>query len=172
MYRKIMVPLDGSPVAEAALYVACQLLEPGAGELVLVRMLENSRRAGAPEELESNRCESYLQIVAAHWFKPGRSVRVEVLRPGPRIAPVLHEAALRHECEVVVMTSHGRTGLDRRLAGSVAEELARRCSRPVLILGPQTPEVCRIKQELRQMSATTEPPGTLGNRLSALPRAF
>ena len=40
MYQRILVPLDGSPVAEAALEVASQMLEPNGGELVLVRMQE------------------------------------------------------------------------------------------------------------------------------------
>ncbi|MFN8610675.1 MAG: universal stress protein [Vulcanimicrobiota bacterium] len=152
MYRRIMVPLDGSPVAEAALEVAVGLLEPD-GELVLVRMQEATQNFEQVYDAEQIRCESYLSIVADRWRSQGRIVHVQVLEYQRRTATVLLEASTRLDCELVVMTSHGRTGLDRRLSGSVSEELARRCSRPVLILGPQTPEVIRIKLELREMSA-------------------
>lgn len=150
MYRRIMVPLDGSPLAEAALVVACELLEPQAGTLVLVRVQEQPVTTVEDERL---RCRDYLEIVARQWRQPQRSVQSEVLDRQRRTSLALNEAAIRLECELVVMTSHGRTGLDRRVSGSVAEELARQCPRPVLILGPRTPEVCRIKQELRAMSS-------------------
>ena len=51
-----------------------------------------------------------------------------------------------------MLTSNGRTGLERVLMGSVAEDVARICTCPVLILGPQTSEVRRIKDEIQAMS--------------------
>lgn len=161
MYQRILVPLDGSPVAEAALEVASQMLEPNGGELVLVRMQEQSDESWPPDlpavaeayDSERIRCESYLQIVRDRWQTPGRPVQIELLQHDQKTALMLSEAAERLDCQLVVMTSHGRSGFLRRWSGSVAEELARCSPRPVVILGPQTPEVCKIKQEIREMSS-------------------
>lgn len=160
MYQRILVTLDGSPVAEAALEVASRLLSTDDGELVLVRMQEYSPEAQSSEfsaltdafNLERNRCGTYLALVGERWQRPGRKVTRQVLDHQQRTARVLARAAESNDCDLVVLTSHGRTGLERVLAGSVAEEMARTCSRPVLILGPQTAEVRRIKGELEAMS--------------------
>jgi len=145
MYRRILVPLDGSPGAEAALEVACEMLHPAGGLLLLVRMRQSGEPAGGVEH-------RYLESVASRWGTPVRQVEFEVLDPYKRVAHVISEAASRLNCELVVMVSHGRSGWKRVGSGSVAEELARRCSRPVVILGPESPEVRRIKQELQVLS--------------------
>jgi len=160
MYQKILVPLDGSPVAEAALEVACLLLSPGQGELVLVRMQEYSKEAASSElpvlsdafNLERTRCIDYLTLVGDRFQDGHRKVVRLVLDHEFRTAQVLARAAESNGCDLVVLTSHGRSGIERALMGSVAEEVARTCTRPVLILGPQTAEVRRIKDELRAIS--------------------
>ncbi len=159
MYQRIMVPLDGSPVAEAALEVASRIVSRD-GELVLVRMQEYSKEALSSEfpvvadafEVERTRCEDYLTLVAQRWRERHGKVSQRVLPHQLRSAQVLSRAADSSDCDLVVMTSHGRTGLERVLIGSVAEETARSCTIPVLIVGPQTAEVRRIKDELRAMS--------------------
>ena len=159
MYQRILVPLDGSPVAEAALEVASRILSPHQGELVLVRMQEYSKEARSSEfavvaeafEAERARCENYLTLVAERWRKPDRKVSLRVLPHQLRSAQMLSQAAESGDCDLVVLTSHGRTGLERVLIGSVAEEMARICSVPVLILGPQTAEVRLVKDQLRAM---------------------
>jgi len=160
MYQRILVPLDGSPVAEAALEVGSRLLCQESGELVLVRMQEYSQEAQRSEiwvlsdafNLEKKRCADYLTLVGERWRKSGRRILTRVLEHEFSTAQVLSRAAQTSGCDLVVLTSHGRSGLERVLAGSVAEEMARICSRPVLILGPQTAEVRRIKEELEAMS--------------------
>lgn len=159
MYRRILVPLDGSPVAEAALEVARGLLVPGEGELVLVRMQEYSKEAGSSDlpllaeafDPERNRCEEYLKLVGERLGKGSKIVR-HVLDHELRTARVLAGAAESYACDLVVLSSHGRSGLERVLMGSVAEDMARICTRPVLLLGPQTAEVRRIKDEIQAMS--------------------
>ncbi len=160
MYQRILVPLDGSPVAEAALEVAFRLLPSEGGELLLVRMQEYSKEARSSEiqivsdafDIEKNRCNDYLALVAERWRSPRCRVLPQVLDHDSRTARVLARSADLSACNLVVLTSHGRSGLERALLGSVAEEMARICSRPVLILGPKTPEVQRIKDELQAMS--------------------
>ena len=159
MYQRVLIPLDGSPVAEAALEVACSLLAPGQGELVLVRMQEYSKESSSSEfpalsgafDFERNRCEEYLRLVGER-FQVGRKIVSQVLDHDLRTAQVLASAAESNDCDLVVLTSHGRSGLERVLMGSVAEDVARLCTRPVLILGPQTAEVRRIKEEIQAMS--------------------
>lgn len=161
MYQRILVPLDGSPVAEAALEVASGLVSDEGGELVLVRMQEYSKEAQQSEfsvvsgafDLEKTRCQEYLELVGERIRRPGRKLVLQVLDHELRTARVLARAAESYSCDLVVLTSHGRTGLERVLMGSVAEEVARICCQPVLILGPKTPEVQRIKDELQAMSS-------------------
>ncbi|MBX3171186.1 MAG: universal stress protein [Candidatus Eremiobacteraeota bacterium] len=148
MCQRILVPLDGSPVAEAALEAASRLLSPEGGELVLVRMQDSSQA----HDLDTNRYGDYLGLVAERWRRPGRRVSQQVLDHELRMAQGLARAAESNACDMVVLTSRGRSGLERVLAGSVAEEVARISTRPVLILGPHTPEVRRIKNELQLMS--------------------
>ena len=160
MYQRILVPLDGSPVAEAALEVACRLLAPGEGQLVLVRMQEYSREANSTDfpllsaalGSECYRCEEYLKLVSERFREGGRKIVNQVLDYELRAARVLASVAESIDCDLVVLTSHGRSGLERVLLGSVAEDVARICTRPVLILGPQTSEVRRIKDEIQAMS--------------------
>jgi len=159
MYQRILVPLDGSAVAEAAIEVACRLLAPGQGELLLVRMQEYSKEANSSDspllsdvfDGEHRRCEDYLELVGDR-FREDHKVAHRVLDHQLRTARVLAGTAETYDCDLVVLTSHGRCGLERALMGSVAEDVARVSTRPVLILGPQTAEVRRIKDEIQALS--------------------
>lgn len=151
MFRRILVPLDGSLLAEAALAPAFGLAQKFGGDVVLLRAvppdeLEFSSGLYALsrvwEQRERQTAQAYLQEVRAVWGAGGVPVRLEVAlgaAPSTIIAAVDRLAA-----SLIVMSTHGRSGLGRLLYGSVAEAVVRAAKVPVLFvpvrsLGPPTP---------------------------------
>lgn len=160
MYQRIMVPLDGSPVAEAALEVALGL-RYAESEVLLVRMQGLGAELGYPvgfpvpsETLDAERlrCDTYLLTVAGRLSAEGATFRRIVLPHQEDVAQAIAQLAKAEGSQVVVMTSHGWEGLGRALRGSVAEELARIASCPVLIIGPHTEVVQEAKSPIRHGS--------------------
>jgi nucleotide-binding universal stress UspA family protein len=131
----IMVPLDGSGRAEQAVPVATALAKQWQGSLFLAQI-------GA----DATGGQAYLGRVAR-----GLAVSVTmVLEQGTMSGEVLARLARDHEITHVVMTSHGRTGLSRVIAGDVAADLIDRLSLPIIVvpalaalanqLEPRTPQ--------------------------------
>jgi nucleotide-binding universal stress UspA family protein len=146
---RLMVPLDGSAFAEAALRPALDLLD-SAGELVLVAVAEppdrvlrdeNGRVLAYLDQQEQARkleTREYLMAVATRLRQQDPGVRISIdVRVG-RPAPSIVLAAVERVVDVVVMATHGRTGLGRAILGSVAGEVLRTGSTPVLLVHPLT----------------------------------
>jgi nucleotide-binding universal stress UspA family protein len=143
--RGILVPLDGSELAEQALSVAAARARKTGATLHLVSVHEPLPPLAMPpdvplptSELEQDaRAErqQYLESLAG---------KVRELLPTPitatvlagDAAAVLAEYVASHEVDLVVMTTHGRTGLSRLWLGSVADRMLRRVAIPVLLLHP------------------------------------
>ena len=143
MYSKILVPLDGSALAEKALPHA---LEVARGqqevELVLLRCWEIDLfyPIGADEAAETDfsnhvrdNIETYLQTKAEHLKDQGVAVTT-VSEQGESAGVILGEARAR-KVDLIVMSSHGRSGISRWLLGSVADKVVRHAPCPVLVVG-------------------------------------
>ena len=134
----ILVPLDGSDLAEAALETALDLLnEQPTAKLVLLRAAEASTPAALDRMEERARlvreAESYLNGVAAGLREAGiRRVRTCVWY-GPA-APTIVEAAEAEKANLIVMTSHGRGGIGRLIFGSVVESVLHGTRTPILLV--------------------------------------
>ena len=123
MITKVVVPLDGSPLATSALAPARSLAERAGASLLLMTTRWDDDVALAREHLEEQ-----AALVG--------SDRVETSVIHDRTAP---EAILLQGAEpgaVVCMATHGRSGLGQAALGSVAEAVVRRSHRPVLLVGP------------------------------------
>ena len=142
--RRILVPLDGSPLAERALPVAVSLARKAdtSIELVgvqpfIVEYTGDAVMAGGVIEREAARqLERYLEQTALHVRQnSGVSVSCQILHgdPAARIAAL----ARARRAGLIVMTTHGRGGLARFWLGSVADQLLRVTRTPVLLLHPQ-----------------------------------
>jgi nucleotide-binding universal stress UspA family protein len=136
MFKKILIPLDGSERAERALGYATALSIPTAASLVLVRTAvahvvpgTDAREAQARVIDEA---EKYLVDVAAQLI--GRGFRVEAATPYSEspAAWIIEEVGLR-QADLIAMTTHGRTGPGRWLFGSVAEHVVAASPVPVLM---------------------------------------
>lgn len=147
MFERILVPLDGSRRAENAL-PPLDWLASRNGEILLVRSCP-LRAVGAvetpvfvPEGLGEAR--DYLERTAATLRAQGRRVRT-LLREGDAPGAVL-DAAAEENADLLVLTTHGRTGLSRFVFGSVAEKVLRASPAPVLVFpafAPAQPEAPR-----------------------------
>jgi nucleotide-binding universal stress UspA family protein len=129
MFTHLIVPLDGSPQAAVALPLARTIAQRTGAELVLVRVvpgyqLDPPKTAVALE---------YLEGVARELA----DLRVQlVIARGDDIAAVLIGRVELHNADLVVMAPHGRGGLRRVMAGSVANRLIARSPAPVVVLRP------------------------------------
>lgn len=172
----VLVPLDGSGIAEQALPVGLAIARRSGASLHLVSVQEPIPRAVAVEmrqygiefERESRAGLSrYLALTAEAARSAGvADGRSEVVEGQP--AEALQDYAERHGVGLVVMTTHARRGLSRWWLGSVAERMVRGISVPVLLLhpskGPQPTAFRRILVALdgEPDDAALEPAVALG----------
>ena len=144
--RPILVPLDGSALAETALPWAVVLATRWRAPLVLARVvalrshaavsLADAALAAGAYEYEEQEARAYLErsasaLRAAH---PDVEVRGEVVCGDA--AGALLDLEQQVDARVVVLTTHGRTGLARWARGSVAETIVRYGAAPVLLVRP------------------------------------
>ena len=145
--RKILVPLDGSPLAESALGEGIQLAGAG-GALVLLRAAEAPRVAvGDPVVAQVavvREAEAYLDAVAERARAAGVADVETAVWYGPAGESIV-EAARTRDIDLIVMSSHGRSGLGRMIFGSVAESVMRGTTTPVLIIRPEGAPVAGIR---------------------------
>ncbi len=141
MFQHVLVPLDGSFRAEQSIPVAERIARATGGSLLLVRVIQPPidysgglapMMTGQIVESEMADARDYLQGVAAWKELAGIDVTTEVLFGFP--GQQLMEAARTHECDLIALCSHGRTGLTRWALGSVAHTLVHQSTVPVLVL--------------------------------------
>jgi nucleotide-binding universal stress UspA family protein len=134
--RTILVPLDGSAIAESALSVAEGLADRGGSKLILVRAAE------APEDLAHvvaarldavREAEMYLDAATVKLTARGFDDTETVAWYGPA-ADVILDVARTHKPDVIVMATRGRRGLGRLIRGSVTETVVRSAPTPVLVV--------------------------------------
>lgn len=131
MFTTILVPLDGSPLAERAVPYAERLAQATGATLVLVRA-ETSGITGS-RVIVLRQALAYLETVAADLRSRGLTVTTSAPYGQP-VAKVTTEAE-RHNADLIVLATHGRSGLGHVAYGSVAEEIIARSPVPVLLVG-------------------------------------
>lgn len=134
---KILVPLDGSALAESAIPRAVEMARMGLSSLLLMRAAEAHTLPGAdPTEAQVEvvrEAEEYLKGVAAGLARDGvRNVETSVWY-GSAASAIVDAARLR-KADLIVMSTHGRSGLGRLILGSVAESVLRGTSTPIPLL--------------------------------------
>lgn len=140
---KILVPLDGSALAESAIATAVEMARSGLATLMLVRAVEAHTLPGAdPTDAQVEvvrEAEAYLAGVADRLKQQGvKNVQTSVWY-GPAASAIVDAARLR-KADLIVMTTHGRSGLGRLILGSVAESVLRGTTTPILLLrAPEAP---------------------------------
>lgn len=143
MFHKILVALDGSELAERALRPAYEIAGKFGGEIILLRVAAAQPVVVSPvgagalyadDSLERDREESeaYLQAIKMQGLGWEVPTRTEVVSGSP--AEMILETAEVEEIDLIVMSTHGRSGLSRLLYGSVAESVLRGGRVPLLLI--------------------------------------
>lgn len=146
MMQSIVVPLDGSALAWQAVPVAARIARASGCTLHLVRVVvlpldavwlgaNPAQRFASIEHEAFAEATSYLEQLTRSKELQGLRVTTHVLRNNPA-AEILAVAQQQH-ATLIVLCSHGETGLKRWILGSVALKVARQSSVPVLILRPE-----------------------------------
>ena len=122
MYSRILVPLDGSEVAEGALAHAVQMADIFGAELILLRVAflppVVQQNLAEAQHIVMSEGEAYLNGIACQLRKSGRRVRT-IVHWG-KAAESIIAYAVQHEVSAVVMATHGHSGLEQWPLGSVA----------------------------------------------------
>jgi nucleotide-binding universal stress UspA family protein len=151
MYKKILVPLDGSKLAECALPHVTNMLKEGvAGEITLLNVVNVyiPGRVEIPGVVDINavreslftESREYLAGVESRLASEGiavKNVSLEGNRPADRIS----EYAQKNGIEIIVIATHGYTGLKKLMLGSVALGILHESHIPVLLIRPES---CRM----------------------------
>lgn len=147
MYKRILVPLDGSTRAERAIPVAARIARIANGTVVLVQVatlpftyspyLGSATYADEAIEADLNEVERYLDTLANSESLEGIKTTTKAIFGSP--APAILSAANSYNIDLIVMTSQGKTGMKRWMLGSVAQKIARYSSMPVLVLHEKGP---------------------------------
>lgn len=133
MFCKIVVPLDGSAAAEAALVPAMFMARAFQAAIQLVAVPEGSAESA---EIRVS-LESYICEQAHKLRQESCEVSSEMLDEGPAYERLL-EHLEKEKPDLLILTSHGRSGVARLLMGSVAESLCRTAPCPVFVVGRQS----------------------------------
>ena len=137
MYSQIMVPLDGSKFAEAALPLALTLSRKTGAVIHLVTVIEAAPAfayeewASAADEWTREYLAKLSESVAGH---AGGAVTSNVLNG--HVVDLLQKEVAAKKADLVVMASHGRGAISRFWLGSVADRFVRQADRPVLLVRP------------------------------------
>ncbi|NQW22449.1 MAG: universal stress protein [SAR202 cluster bacterium] len=148
MYSRILVPLDGSDLSENVLPFAITLGQALECPIALLRIPENvplyasgdfevipAAYTALSDEERKAECEEYLEGLAGTIREKGLEVST-VVRIGMPGHEIVEEAAVSDNT-VVAMASHGRSGISRWVMGSVADEVLRNSTSPLLLVRPQ-----------------------------------
>jgi len=145
MYQKIVAPLDGSELAECVLpHVEAVGKGCEVRDIILIRVvepLEIPTRGGIAfskddlhqiETEQRSEADQYLKKIAGRLKEKGLLVRTEVLEG--KVAQAIAEYTKKNEADLIVLATHGRSGLGRWYWGSVADRLLRSVCVPVLMV--------------------------------------
>ena len=134
MYQKILIPLDGSELAEKMLEEAKETAKLHQAEIALLRVVRAAVMPGTdPTDKEVavvDAAQAYLDRVAERLRAEGFQVTTHVRYGHP--AREIIDAS--QKADLVAMSTHGRSGLGRFALGSVADKVVRHSQKPVLLI--------------------------------------
>jgi nucleotide-binding universal stress UspA family protein len=141
MYKKILVPLDGSELAKTALGEAEKLAKTFDAEIILFQVVPLMPIYGSPElvtplivdEKQKEAAEKYLGNLGEELKKRGLKVAA-MARIGQQVAIEIIDFAKEAGVDLIIMCTHGRSGISRWVMGSVALKVLTRAETPILLI--------------------------------------
>ena len=147
MYHKILVPLDGSQLAECVLPHVESLARGGAArEVIFLRVREPLQVWGGGDEVSFKsdadfhkwdadkraEAENYLKKIADRTKYEGVQIRTDVVSGSP--AQTITEYATKNGVDLIIISNHGRSGRTQMFIGNVADRLIHNPSAPILLV--------------------------------------
>ena len=143
MFKRIIVPLDGSTRAEQSIAVAVRIAHASKGSIFLLRVVTVPFEIGSQVvplsgfssttlENDINTATHYLAAIARRDEFDGIGLKLKVLTG--TAARKIQDVVEDEQADLIVMCSHGDTGIKRFMLGSVAQKVARHSTVPVLVL--------------------------------------
>ena len=147
MYKKILVPLDGSALAECALPHVKNLIKVGAAaEVVILSVvgidipwdeMDKGIDFSAMRQKLLNTSENYVAALASRLSAEGIKVKAESVEHS-RPATTIVDYAKKNKIDLIVMATHGYSGIQKVLMGSVAFKVLHESHVPVLLIRPES----------------------------------
>jgi len=152
MYKKVLVPLDGSPLAECTLSHVKNLFKDGSlGEVTILNVVKvdlpwaTIKNAQSPQDIDLDAIRKplfiasrkYLADIESRLVSEGINVKTESLE-GNRPADAITEYAQKRGIDMIIMGTHGHTGLKHLMLGSVAFGVLHQSHVPVLLIRPES----------------------------------
>ncbi|MFT7585345.1 MAG: nucleotide-binding universal stress UspA family protein/AmiR [Cellvibrionaceae bacterium] len=146
MFKRILVPVDGSELAEKALAEAQELAQHFQAELHFLRVYEREQVLADPlspfdtyhlamsVEDAKERAVAYLETVRTKLDDSGIAVHTHAVESMGKIGQAIAEQAHNAKIDLIVMTSHGYTGFRRLILGSVTSNTLHHAKCPVLVV--------------------------------------
>jgi nucleotide-binding universal stress UspA family protein len=166
MYKKILVPLDGSELAEKVLPHVTALAKAFGAQPILVTVVEftlgvagaklEAIPGAAAESKAAQRAEAMLYLQKVQQSLKNEDVVATAAALEGDVASEIITYSNQEGCDLVAMATHGRSGIDRFIMGSVAEKVVRGAIKPVLLIRA-IPVVPR-QVDWREIAST---PGTI-----------
>jgi nucleotide-binding universal stress UspA family protein len=145
MYKRILVPVDGSDTSTRALVAALQMARESGGSVRIIHVIEELAQIIAydpygayPGDIAKVMHDSGRKILgdamaaASSAGVPAEQHLVEA--SGQRLAELVVREAMAHQADLIVVGTHGRRGIGRVLLGSGAEQIIRQAPLPVLVI--------------------------------------
>ena len=143
MYQRILVPVDGSQTSDSALNEAIRFAQQHNSMLKLVHVVEAARFFDAEQVIDYAALQEMAQRsgtqVLEHAMEAvkqaGLTVETDLLESdGQRVENMIVDEAKRWMADLIVIGTHGRSGVSRLLFGSVAEGVVRGAHTPILLI--------------------------------------
>jgi nucleotide-binding universal stress UspA family protein len=149
MYKRVLIPLDGSALAEQALPHAIAQARHSQAELILIKVLEpfphargmSLRDLKRIEQQVSSWADEYLKRLAADLRQQDIPVQTVIIGGRPHVE--IPQFAETNQVDLIVMSTRGQSGLSRWLMGSVADRVVRGAMVPVLLVRTRKEEAPR-----------------------------
>ena len=146
-YKKIFVPIDNSDTALLALKDAMALAKLSDGLIYIAHVIDFAEpNWGTAANVQTDgKLQNIAQDIAEKIFVHAREILIAAGAPykeivletlGDTVANVLSKEAAKQECDIIIMGTHGRTGMMNLLMGSVAEGVLKKSKLPVMMVKP------------------------------------
>lgn len=142
MYKKILLPTDGSDFANKAALHAHWIAKTSGAEIIALSVMETSSLVGLPaddliikiKEMLEEEAERSLEKIDEIIEKKSNEVKITLKSEEGSPADIILETIKEEDIDLVVIGTSGKHGLDRFLLGSVAEKVVRSATCPVLVV--------------------------------------